>query len=293
MVNSSEKKSSEAIPFEFKNNFSLDERQEQIFVQLYHLYAKQVSESLSAFSDLSIETKLIGVEQVPFSQYIRSLLNPTCIATLDMQPLSGCGFFEINSSIAYIITNKMLGGDLDVLTHAHGMSNLEMAINRKLINLLLKQLSFAWKPILEVSFFINKIYAEPHSARVIPAFEPCLVSRIEIKIHHIKGLLTIAIPILSLSSLINKIELSQLLGPAPAPSSSFAEINLESLPVELTARIGHIELSKKDLENLQIGDIIPLDHNAADLIPIFIDDEKIFEGKPGLIGKNKAIKVCS
>lgn len=184
----------------------------------------------------------------------------------------------------------MLGGSGKIPSFSYDMSNLEMAINRKFINLILKQLSSDWQERLgaDIEFDLHQIYSNPSSCELLLSHERCIVIRIEVDIGMTKGLMSIALPYESLNSVLDQLELAS---PEIPSSHSSTYLDLSNVDVELTAKLGDLELTKSDLQSLQIGDILSLGQKADTPIDIIVNGECCFLGNPCLKGINKGIII--
>lgn len=270
----------------FKNLPYFPYKQKEALKSLHLPFAKQIAESLSLLSHLQISADLESIEQMPYSKYLLTVVNPTCLTKFEILPFSHDGLFEVNSTIAYMISNKMLGGTGEISSFTHSLSNLEIAITRKFINLLLKRLSETWRRLLDVTFSIDQIYTDKTQAKNIPSYQPCVVIRFMIKIHMVKGLISIIFPSSSLYPLIQELEKSQRHLPAHT-----SRLKIPLLDIELVARLGDLYLSQIDFQNLQPGDVLILNQETKNSIKVLIENEPVFEAKPGLIGQYKGVAL--
>lgn len=267
----------------------LTENQKQTLIDIHKSFSKEIEVSLTDFCSLDISIGFLSLEKTIFSRYALTLLNPTCLSIMDMKPLPHHGILEINTPIAYAITDKMLGGSGEISTFSYDMSNLEMAINRKYINLILKQLSATWqaKLGLDIDFDLHQLCSKPASCDLLFSHKNCIVIRFNVQIAKILGLMTIAIPLDSLHSIFDPLESSSSF----ASSKASLIPDLSHLDIELTAKLGDVELLKSDLHSLQIGDILSLSQKANSPIEVMINGECCFLGNPCLKGTNKGIVI--
>ncbi|NGX55303.1 MAG: Flagellar motor switch protein FliM [Chlamydiae bacterium] len=70
-------------------------------------------------------------------------------------------------------------------------------------------------------------------------------------------------------------------------------MNIETIPIEIVALLGKTELPKEVIDQLEIGDILPLDQKTDSPLSLTVDGEKRFSGQPGLSNTQKAIKIKS
>ena len=70
-------------------------------------------------------------------------------------------------------------------------------------------------------------------------------------------------------------------------------MDTETIPIEVVALLGKAELPKEVIDQLEIGDILPLDQKTTSSLSITVDGEKRFSGQPGLSNTQKAIIIKS
>jgi flagellar motor switch protein FliM len=72
--------------------------------------------------------------------------------------------------------------------------------------------------------------------------------------------------------------------------SRLTDILMES-PVHLTAEVGRVELTVKDLMGLEVGNIISLGKSVSDELVLKIEDIPKYLGTPGVSRGAQAIKI--
>ena len=281
---------SNTVPYDLCSSSRLTEKQIHELSLLFNSFAIQAGESLTAFCRQTVTATLQKIEQIPFSRYLRSLNQPSYLANLNANPLKMAGFLEVNAQIAYSISSKMLGGTGNISSLPHTTSGLEMAINRKFINLLLRQLSSALKPITEVFFSLDEIYKSPHEARLFPSHELCVVASIFVHIQEVREVMTVLIPAAYLLPLLGPSDPSALTAPGRTPRSANWAKHLE---VEMCAHLGQCELTEKEIRELCPGDVIILDHKIDQPIDVDVSDALFCTAKPGLKGSYRAVAIST
>ena len=77
---------------------------------LHEGFARNFGASLSALLRTIVESKLISVDQLTYSEFVYSLEIPTCFNLLRPTPLDGNWILDLSPSILYPIIDRMLGG---------------------------------------------------------------------------------------------------------------------------------------------------------------------------------------
>ncbi|MCD6380064.1 hypothetical protein J7M07_06440, partial [bacterium] len=72
--------------------------------------SKAMAISLSTFFRSMVTVSPVGVEHKIFQNFIEGVSNPSCIAIVDLPPLTGKGILEIDSRVIFAFVDKFMGG---------------------------------------------------------------------------------------------------------------------------------------------------------------------------------------
>jgi len=287
--------------YDFNTPSRIPEEQAKTIQMIHETFAETASLRLSAYLGSEINISLDNVEQVSFEEYLSSLSSPTCIAVLDMHPLSGYSVVEVNSVIVYSIINKMLGGEGQDDEIKRPFTDLELSISKKFFKVLLQELSNAWASILTITFSVKAFQTNPMGVRSIPTREACLVVTLKMTIGEKKGLTTIAIPYVSLEPISGKLRNEQwnnrFHAKQPEEISTAHQRNFNAMEMEVSAILGTLPLSIEEVLLLQKGDILDLEQKVHDPIELRVGNTAKFMATPGLVAKYKGViikeEVCN
>lgn len=283
--------------FDFRKPNRIPKEHKRTVWMVFQAFAQTVGLSLSAFLRTEVNCVLDEVEQVTFQEYTMSLMNPTCAATIDMQPLNGYGVIEVNPCLVFTILDRMLGGEGNVPEIARSFTDIELSIARKVVNMLLKDLGEAWQQLLRINYALREVHANPAFIRSIPAREACLTAYLKTDIGAASGLITVCIPYVNLEPIAGKLKNEQFnsrYSTRQGPELKEAHTrNFHKIPLDLSAILGTIDLSMQDLLMLQPGDILEMRQKVRDPITLRVAGEDKFLINPGLRGKHKAVAIQS
>jgi flagellar motor switch protein FliM len=114
------------VPYNFRRPDRLSKDQVRSLYLLHDLFAQSLSSSLPLFLRAITEVTLISVEQQSYGDYLRGMSDPTTIFTIDADSLNGVFAIELNSSIAFPIIDRMLGGEGLALNEQRAATELEL-----------------------------------------------------------------------------------------------------------------------------------------------------------------------
>src|SRR5512143_488196 len=77
---------------------------------LHEYFGRNFASSLSAYLRAFVDVSLTSLEQVSYSEFIKSLPDPTLFASLGMRPLDGNIALELSPSLIFPMIDMILGG---------------------------------------------------------------------------------------------------------------------------------------------------------------------------------------
>lgn len=275
------------LPYDFRKHLSIQKKHKQLISDAYAQFAAECSQKFSSYFKVPISLQLSMLEQMPFSQSLRLMPVPTFYAVIDLYPLQGSCILEMSPMISYQAISAMLGGEGDAPAFSHALSNLEMAIHRKFINLFIDQLQQSCQPLIKANFTLTEILSNPESIQAIQKNESCLFARFDMDWNSVTGTCTLVLPCGSFG-------FEYCL---PEESQTFPETDLhikpEGIDCVLKASLGKIKLSGDEFQELHVGDILTLNREINDPIDVTINQKTVFQAVPGIDGKYKAIVIRS
>lgn len=282
-------------PYDFYHPNRIPKDHIETLNRIHERYADLLTGSLSTFLRTNVEVKLDNVVQLSFQDYVKSLMNPTCIASFDMQPLNGYCAMEINAILIFSMIDRMLGGDGKVLDASRAFTDIETAICSKILRIFLDGLSESWKQMLTLNFHLKEIQTNPAFTRTIPMREICLVATMKMTIGENSGVVTVCFPYVNLEPIASKLkkeEWNSSIGNRQSQEVQEAhQKNFMNIDLEVCAHLGKTELSMSELLMLQPGDILNLGAKARTPISVKVGGIEKFKGVPGLSGRHKAVGI--
>lgn len=247
-----------------------------------HELSHQFSENAS---DNQLQLTFDSIEKRPFSVFFYSLPETTYISTWELHPLNCKGLLILDAQLVYSLVAAMLGGNQRNQSFVQMLNNLEMAIYRKWSY---NFLSMFLQNTEDKSFTIYHSETRANLSHAFQLNEPCVNVRFHATFNGLSGDISLIIPTVCLEAFLSlgNVTVNPVSTTKPQP------IVVSALEITLKALLGKTVLFEKDLNSLQIGDIIPLNQQIANPIDVYIGDDKALSAKPGLAGKHKGIFLC-
>lgn len=281
--------------YNFKNPVRFFRDQIKHLELVHESFAEWSSNSMSTYLRTEVNIKLKEIEPVVFHDYLAFLPNPTCLAVIDVQQINSCFLMHISSNVLYPIIDKLVGGTGSVQNLNRSFTDLELAIGKKIVSFLTKDLEKCWTYLASYTFHTREVHTNPSFVRVFGARDLCMVVHFELTVGKVKGNMTIGIPYSKVDQLLSKRAGDEPLSSRSSHKSGreqeLSAENLKKLDADLSVILAEIELGMADLLYLQPGDILNLEKKIKDPIDVLVSGVKKFTASPGLIGKHKGILI--
>ncbi len=259
-------------------------------------FARNFGATLSGFLRTIIDVRVVGVEQLTYSEFIHSLPNPTCFVIVQAPPLEGQMCVEVSPLIVYPIIDRLLGGSsTDMFIPQRPLTAIEWRLMRRLINGALEHLSEVWHNLVEAKFEIVETESNPQLVHIVAPTEVVVFITFEIKMGQCAGTMSICIPFNTIESVLGKLTTQSWFGYARKGATDRQRQrivrSLTKSKVHLTTYLGRAQVSLSELRSLRPGDIIQLDKNINEHLIIQIEGRNKYAGTPGQLRGRRAIRI--
>jgi flagellar motor switch protein FliM len=285
------------VVYDFKHPNRVSKDQLRTLESLHDNFAGHVSSVLTNIHRTMVDVDLISVDQITYSEFIMSLVSPSCTYTFSAEPLDGVCIIDFNPAITYAFIERMFGGSGKVLDTGREMTGIERTLMSRIVQMVYHELEDVWSHIAPVQIKHVSLDTNPQFVQVVPPGETVIVVSFQLKLLQATGLMTICYPYMTLESIIGKLSAQNWIDATKKRSlTNDAEINranLEGLPVPLRAVLGHTDIRIRDFLALKIGDIITTNHGISEEMALYVRNRRKFRGRPGLVGRKRAVVLTS
>jgi len=227
-------------------------------------FARRMRAVFMNFMRRNADISVRPIQVLKYSDFERNLPVPSNLNLVKFTPLRGTALVVFDPTLVFLIIENMFGGNGRSSTRVEGrdFTATEQRIIRRLLGMTLDAYTQAWDGIYPIEH--SYIRSEMHTkfASVTDPHEVVLVTPIHIEFGTRGGLLNLCLPYSMIEPIrellispyqdaIDTVEESRW---GPKLSSELRSVNVEMV-VDLTK----INLTFKDLMNLEVGSVIPFD----------------------------------
>lgn len=244
-----------------------------------------------------VELKVHTVEQLTFGDFVRSLPNPSVLSVFKVHPLEGYAIMQLTPDIAFLLHDRLCGGDGKPLGRTRGLTDIETAVLQKqVIDVFSSLLSEAWQEVSALKFELDYMESNPHFLQLISEREVIALVTMRLELNDQVDMVSICLPHRTLEPIMKNLTQIRMFESLKQPDPARVEFLKEKvrsaiIPVEV--ELGRTAVSVQDLLDLAKGDVIPLNRKKNETLNIKIGSLTKFKGTPGRLGSRLGVVITN
>ncbi len=284
------------IAYDFKRPERVGKEQMRALQSLHEGFARNFGASASALLRTIVESKLISVDQLTYSEFVYSLEIPTCFNLLRPAPLEGNWILDISPSILFPIIDRMLGGSASTDSALkRPLSDIELRLTSRITMTFLRELSEAWAGTIKLDCELQRVESNPQLVQIVPPNEVVILVSFEITMGKARGMVNLCIPFNTIERIGSKLSNNSWVGYASSRANDNSREQLSELlgesKVELVTTVATSTIKAVDMLNLQVGDIVTTEKDISLPMEIEVAGVGKFLGRAGAFKGRKAVEV--
>ncbi|MDX2200097.1 MAG: flagellar motor switch protein FliM [Phycisphaerae bacterium] len=282
--------------YDFKRPERVSKEHIRALASIHDGFARNFGATLSGMLRTIIDVRVVGVEQLTYSEFIHSLPNPTCFLILQAPPLEGQMCLEVSPLIVYPIVDRLLGGSSGgMFIPQRALTSIEWRIVSRIVDRALEQMSEVWKNLVDAKFQVVEQESNPQLVHIVAPTEVVVFITFEIKMGNAAGTMSMCVPFNTIESVLSRLTTQSWFGYRPKTATDLQKQrifrNLRRTRVPLTAFVGSAKIKVSDLRTLRTGDVIQLDKEAASELILQIGGRTKFAGRAGQLRGRRALRI--
>ena len=290
----SEHKSYKLYNFRRPDKFSKDNL--RALRDIHREFSKAISLVLSGYLRMRVEIEIVSVDQLTYEEFVRSMPSPISVGVFEFEPLSGQILLGISFEVISCIVNRMLGGVGNIEQQTRELTDIEKALAKKVINIIIKSLEDSWNAIIPVSGKFISLDDNYQSIQVATAGEIVALLTFEVQISGKQfGLFSLCFPYPVLETVLGHLSTQHIFQTKGLVASNdermkmISKINTSN--VDIRVQFGQCSITLDDFLQLTEGDIIKLDNKVQDDLIVKVNGEKKFFARPGTMKDKICVKI--
>jgi len=226
-------------------------------------FARQLRIGLYNFLRRSVEISVGPVRVTKYSEFIRNLVVPTNLNLVHFKPLRGTALMVFNPDLVFLIVDNLFGGDGRFHTRVEGrdFTQTEQRIIVRVLDIVFEAYAKSWEPIYPIEFEYIRSEMNTQFANIATPNEVVVSITFIIELGQVSGEIHFCMPY-SMIEPIKDLLTSSLQAENLEVDKRWIRLmrqQIQLAEVELVADLGTAPVSLRDIVNMKVGDVIPLD----------------------------------
>lgn len=281
------------IRYNFRRPDRISKEQIHALHFLHERFARNVSQSLAAYTRSMTDLSLVSVEQFAYSEFLMSLSDPTAFYAISMAPFDELAGLEINPAVAFAMIERMLGGEGKGVAIDRALTDIEQNVVDSVVKILLDSLTDTWKPVVDLHFGIRGRETRPQMLQVAAPNDTVVMLVFDMRIGEAQGMLNLCLP----ASIVEKTD-SHFAGALDrhrrdpnGKERGWLHENLARVPMPVSAVL-ETRWTTRDVVDLRAGDVVSLGVPATRPLDLRVGRTLKFRGQPAVHAGRASVIVA-
>lgn len=253
--------------------------------------------SLRNFTSDNVEVALDSISSVRFGDYLNSIPLPAILSVIKAEEWDNFGLLTVDSPLIYSMIDVLLGGRRvggTIRVEGRPYTTIEMALARRMIEVILEDTHKAFEPLTPVHFKIERLETNPRFAAISRPANAAILIELRIEMDDRGGKIEILLPYATIEPIreqLLQMYMGEKFGRDPIWEGHLAT-EIYSADVEIDAILHEMDLPLSRVLKMQPGDTVMFDRAPGDPIRLRCGDTELTDAIMGHIGKNVSVRIA-
>ncbi|NMA98026.1 MAG: flagellar motor switch protein FliM [Phyllobacteriaceae bacterium] len=252
--------------------------------------------SLRNFTSDNVEVTMDSISSVRFGDYLNSIPLPAILSVIRAEEWENYGLLTVDSNLIYSMIDVLLGGRRvggNIRVEGRPYTTIEMALARKMIEIILEDTHRAFEPVTQVNFKLERMETNPRFAAISRPGNAAILIELRIEMDDRGGKIEILLPYATIEPIreqLLQMFMGEKFGRDPIWEGHLAtEIYQADVEVEAVLHEQDIPLSKG--LNLKPGHTLMFERTPTDPVRLRCGNVELTEAIMGHIGNHVSVRV--
>jgi flagellar motor switch protein FliM len=284
--------------YDFKRAMRFSKDQVRSLTRIFENYGRSLTTFFSAQLRTYVQIEVASVDQLPYEEFIRSIPKLTILNVFNIHPLEGKFVMEVNPNIVFAMLDRLMGGQGVGTDVVRDLTEIETSVMERIFHRALDHFREAWKDVIELEPEMDVMEMNPQFMQIVSPNETVAVVTLSAKIGETSGMINICMPHVVLEPVIPKLSVHYWIDQQKSSREKPEDLEaimqrLNQTQVWVTAQLGHTSIQIRDLIELSVGDVIPLEEAVGEQIKLFIAGKPKYFCQPGVFKGKLAVQITS
>jgi flagellar motor switch protein FliM len=259
--------------------------------------SRELARSLSQFfgniSKIAVDSAINKVNEYTSDQFIETLNDSLTVSQNLLKESEGALFIMFPTDYCHKYIYKESGGTGDIQPDRVDLTAIEQKILSRLSKGVLNQIFKAWEPIVSMSLK-SSIFEKDYELLALKKADKLVVVEFELSFGEVKEIIQIGYTSTFLREVISdNINQSQSFVATSLDDSEIRsfQATIKNMPLTLKVLLGQINMGIDDLNQIKVGDVLPLKQKISQPLNILAEDKIKFKAYPGQSDGHRSVKL--
>jgi flagellar motor switch protein FliM len=243
-----------------------------------------------------MELEVVDLAQLTWMAALGELPASSIYGIVKLEPSGMHMLVSTELSAMRAIVDRLLGStELRAAAEEQELTEIELAISRRVFDLIVEELSRTWEELLGVTLGVDWIDVQLQNLQLAPPSEPTIALTVQLKLDELTASLGIVVPFRSIEGEVGRLPTGagDLAGAQDKDAAAAAAlaVSLSETFVELRVEVASKELTLDQVLALEPGDVVGLDAMADTGVTVFAEVVPVHRARPGRRGARRAVEV--
>ena len=256
-------------------------------------FARYLRIGLFNYMHRSTEISVGTIKVQKYSEFVRNLVVPTNLNLVTAKPLRGTGLIVFDPNLVFLVVDNMFGGDGRFHTRVEGrdFTATEQRIIMGMLDTVFSEYERAWAPVYALKLEFLRSEMNSQFANIATPSEIVVSTVFSLEMGGAQADMHVCFPYSMLEPIRETLYSTMQSDHITQDKRWIGTMTkqLKTAEVKLTCNLGHATVSLRDIVNMRVGDVIPLD--VEEMVRAEVDGVPVLEGHYGVHSGQYAIKV--
>jgi flagellar motor switch protein FliM len=252
--------------------------------------------SLRNFTSDNVEVTMDSISSVRFGDYLNSIPLPAILSVIRAEEWENYGLLTVDSSLIYSMIDVLLGGRRiggNIRVEGRPYTTIEMALARKMIEIILEDTHRAFEPVTQVNFKLERMETNPRFAAISRPGNAAILIELRIEMDDRGGKIEILLPYATIEPIreqLLQMFMGEKFGRDPIWEGHLAT-EIYSADVEVEAVLHEQDLPLSRMLAMKPGDTVMFERSPTDPVRLRCGDVELTEAIMGHIGNHVSVRI--
>ncbi|HZY50316.1 MAG TPA: flagellar motor switch protein FliM [Devosia sp.] len=252
--------------------------------------------SLRNFTSDNVEVSMESISSVRFGDYLNSIPLPAILSVIKAEEWDNFGLLTVDSNLIYSMIDVLLGGRRvggQIRVEGRPYTTIEMALARRMIEVILEDTHKAFAPVTEVTFKLERLETNPRFAAISRPANAAILIELRIEMDDRGGKIEILLPYATIEPIreqLLQMYMGEKFGRDPIWEGHLAT-EIFAADVHLEAVLHEFDLPLSRALDMKPGETIMFDRSPTEPVKLRCGEVELTEALMGHIGNHVSVRV--